>query len=292
MESLSGWVCEADELAVSFDGGARQFVPYGSERADTRSVCGDTNNGFGLLINYNNLGDGPHTATLYADGIVATQVRFTVKTLGTDFLRGASGRFRLTDFPDAGSSVVILWEEATQEFAIIDYTEGSEPPEPPATSGVRQFLGTWRFTNSRTTQTYRFGECPANTVAKPCVADVTQRTYLWPTYLFEGLDSLGHSYYLADVERSVCRVWLFYEPNGNRVNGHYGDASGDCLSRSTIVSIVEDLADRRYPTTGTRVSQSAASPTTAKEALEPPIPPEAQEALEQAIEDSLFLLME
>ena len=162
---------------------------------------------------------------------------------------------------------------------------------PPVTSGVRQFVGTWRFTNSRTTQTYRFGECPANTVLKPCVADMPQRTYLWPTYLFEGLGSLGHSYYLADVERSVCRIWLFYEPDGNRVSGHYGEAYGNCLSSSALSSITEDLTYQRYPTTGTRSSQSATSLTTRPETLQPPVTPEVQEALEQAIEDSLFLLM-
>ena len=35
---ISGWVCEAEELEVSFDGGARLFVPYGSERTDTAGV--------------------------------------------------------------------------------------------------------------------------------------------------------------------------------------------------------------------------------------------------------------
>ena len=27
---VSGWICDAEELEVSFDGGSRQFVPYGS----------------------------------------------------------------------------------------------------------------------------------------------------------------------------------------------------------------------------------------------------------------------
>lgn len=63
---LSGWVCDANRLEVSFDGGARLFVPYGSERLDTAytkdgtEICGDTDNGFGLLWNYNELGDGRH----------------------------------------------------------------------------------------------------------------------------------------------------------------------------------------------------------------------------------------
>ena len=142
---VSGWVCEADELEISFDGGARQFVPYGSERLDTQGVCGDTDNGFGLLINYNNLGDGPHTATLYADGVVATQVNFNVKTLGTDFLRGVTGQG--TVVLSDNKRVDIQWEETTQGFTITDYdTEGREPPDttqPP--SQAHAFDGTWDF---------------------------------------------------------------------------------------------------------------------------------------------------
>lgn len=129
---ISGWVCDADELEVSFNRGTLQFVPYGSERVDTESVCGDTDNGFGLLINYNNLGNGPHTVTLYADGEVATQVHFNVKTLGTDFLRGVTGNgtVELSD----GKHVAVQWEETTQGFTIMDwnytgYFAGQEKPE-------------------------------------------------------------------------------------------------------------------------------------------------------------------
>lgn len=45
---VSGWICATDRVEVSFDGGPRLFVPYGSERVDTAGVCGDTANGFGL----------------------------------------------------------------------------------------------------------------------------------------------------------------------------------------------------------------------------------------------------
>ena len=96
-----------------------QFVPYGSERIDTASVCGDTDNGFGLLINYNNLGNGPHTVTLYADGEVATQVHFNVQTLGTDFLRGVTGQ-GVVELSD-GKHVALQWEETTQGFTITDW---------------------------------------------------------------------------------------------------------------------------------------------------------------------------
>ena len=259
----------------------------------TRLGCGgDTDNGFGLLINYNNLDDGPHTATLYVDGLLTTQVDFNVQTLGTDFLRGVtgSGTITLSD----GKQVNVQWEETTQGFTITGYTPSRQPPPPP-TSGVDQFVGTWRFTNSRTTQTYRFGECPINTVVKPCVADSSQRTYLWPTVLFEGLNSLGHSYYLADVERGVCRVYLLYEPNGSRVIGHYGEAYGNCLSSAALSSVAEDLIDQRYPTTGTRISPSATQALRFEvedRAVEEGVTPEDREKIESAIEDSLILLME
>ena len=121
---ISGWICDADELEVSFDGGQRTFVPYGSERADTEPICGDSDNGFGLLVNYNNLGDGPHTVALYADGIIQTQVSFNVQTLGTDFLRGVTGQgaVMLSD----GKQVSLQWEETTQGFTITGYSEDGE----------------------------------------------------------------------------------------------------------------------------------------------------------------------
>ena len=91
MGLVSGWVCDAEKLEVSVDGGRRLFVPYGSERADTGDTCGDADNGFGLLMNYNILGDGSHTVTLYADGVLVDQSQFTVKTLGTEFLQRRPG---------------------------------------------------------------------------------------------------------------------------------------------------------------------------------------------------------
>ncbi len=118
---ISGWICEADRLEVSLDGGARLFVPYGSDRTDTASICGDTDNGFGLLTNYNELGDGLHTMTLYADGEIVTQVTFNVQTPGTNFLRGVHGGGQA--LLSNGLIAAIQWEETTQGFTIIGYQE-------------------------------------------------------------------------------------------------------------------------------------------------------------------------
>ena len=145
---ISGWICDADELEVSFDDGPRVFVPYGSDREDTRGVCGNADNGFGLLFNYNELGDGPHTITLYADGRAATQVNFSVQTLGTNFLQGVSGQGTIP--LSNGATVTVRWEETTQGFAIIGYEEngGGRPPEdlgdcPGCLPELRVLLGEW-----------------------------------------------------------------------------------------------------------------------------------------------------
>ena len=178
------------------------------------------------------------------------------------------------------------------EYGLPSYYDVCEARDttPPPTSGVGQFVGTWRFTNSHTTKTYRFARvetCRGNPTAQ-CVYDETQ-----------GLAALGagqvpgysYRYLLAHQDNTVCRLYFLNEPTGNTVTGHYGYGFGDCLAQDTIASAAGDIDSQRYPTTGRRVSQSAASLTTTPEALQPPVTPEAQEALEQAIEDSLFLLM-
>ena len=58
---ISGWACEANKLEIQIDAGALFEAAYGTSREDTRVVCGDANNGFGLTFNWNLLGDGEHT---------------------------------------------------------------------------------------------------------------------------------------------------------------------------------------------------------------------------------------
>ena len=56
---ISGWVCDAEAVLIALNG-EPQPAAYGTERLDTESVCGDTDNGFGVLFNWNRLGDGAH----------------------------------------------------------------------------------------------------------------------------------------------------------------------------------------------------------------------------------------
>jgi hypothetical protein len=114
---ISGWVCDATRVEVAI-GNTRSPVVYGTSRGDTASVCGDTNNGFVTLVNWNLLGDGVHTMRLVVDGVAIGLSEFKVTTFGQEFLRGASGAYSLLDFPRAGSRAMIEWEESSQNFVI------------------------------------------------------------------------------------------------------------------------------------------------------------------------------
>ncbi len=115
---VSGWKCTANTITVSFDGGPQIQAAYGTSREDTRSVCGKANTGFGLLFNWNLLGNGVHTVSALADGIQFASATFTVTTLGQEFLTGASGTFPLLKFPQPEKNVTVQWQESAQNFVI------------------------------------------------------------------------------------------------------------------------------------------------------------------------------
>ena len=123
---LSGWVCEAEEVEIEIVGAGRQEAAYGTERLDTAGVCGDTNNGFGLLFNWNLLGGGEYEVVVFVDGLVLGWATVTVTTLGEEFLRDVPGECMVADFPSAGETVRLVWQEAQQNFVL---AEGSAPTE-------------------------------------------------------------------------------------------------------------------------------------------------------------------
>ena len=87
---ISGWVCTAEEVVIEIDG-TPQAAAYGTSRADTAAVCGDTDTGFGLLFNWNLLGDGKHWVVARVDGVELDRALVTVTTLGEEFVRDAAG---------------------------------------------------------------------------------------------------------------------------------------------------------------------------------------------------------
>ena len=140
---ISGWKCQAEEITVEFlndagerivinEGDTSNPVPmlYGSERPDIRDNgrCLENTHdkvGFVAIWNWGELGDGTYTAVAYDNGEEFDRNTFTVTTLGTNFLTGASKRVTVDDFPDPGDTTVLEWNEGTQHFEIVDFM-GSE----------------------------------------------------------------------------------------------------------------------------------------------------------------------
>src|SRR6476661_2741566 len=58
---IRGWVCTATQVEIAFDERGSLPAVYGERREDTRPSCGDSNNGFSLQFNWNDLGEGSHT---------------------------------------------------------------------------------------------------------------------------------------------------------------------------------------------------------------------------------------
>ena len=115
---ISGWVCAADAVEIAIGDLALQGAGYGTERLDTEDVCGDTDNGFGLLFNWNLLGEGEHAVVAYVDGMELGRATVRVTTLGHEFLRGVEGECVVEDFPMPGETVTLEWQQNSQNFVI------------------------------------------------------------------------------------------------------------------------------------------------------------------------------
>ena len=121
---ISGWVCTADAVEIAIGDLALQGAGYGTERLDTEDVCGDTANGFGLLFNWNLLGEGEHAVIAYVDGAELGRATVRVTTVGEgaeeEFLRGAEGECVVEDFPMLGETVTVEWQQNSQNFVITE----------------------------------------------------------------------------------------------------------------------------------------------------------------------------
>ena len=116
---ISGWTCDADEVEIVLNG-EPQEAAYGTARLDTEAVCGDTDNGFGLLFNWNLLGDGEHEVVAVVDGVELDRATVTVTTLGAEFLRDVTGTCTAADFPTGDETVTLAWQQTQQNFVIVD----------------------------------------------------------------------------------------------------------------------------------------------------------------------------
>jgi hypothetical protein len=135
---IRGWVCDAERVEISLNGGPLQAVAYGTERLDTAGACGRVNTGFGLTQNWNRIGDGVHNLRAFADGVEFADVNFTVVTLSAEeFPTGLRGEYPLRDFPMAGSSPRVRWSEPHQNFVFARAVTIPSAPDVPENPRAR-----------------------------------------------------------------------------------------------------------------------------------------------------------
>ena len=126
VRALWGWVCDAAMVEIEIETAQGEVAPYlaayGMERLDTLDICGDTDNGFVLLFNWNRLGAGEHMVTALVDGMELGRATVRVTTVGEgdqqEFLEGVAGECVAENFPHPGQSTRLEWQQNSQNFVI------------------------------------------------------------------------------------------------------------------------------------------------------------------------------
>lgn len=117
---VSGWHCSASQIEVQVDGVSIGETGVGSVRDDTVSICGHNKSGYALLYNYNIPEPGVHTMTVYADGVLLEERKFTtMRSGGVPFLTNKSATITIPNFPESGKSTTVEWSQAQQRFVVV-----------------------------------------------------------------------------------------------------------------------------------------------------------------------------
>ena len=124
---ISGWVCDASRVEIEVKG-ARFAAAYGTDRGDTRSACGDADNGFVVLVNWNIFGVGTHRIRLLADGRELVSRSVTVKTFGSETLTGQRGQWTLDDWPTGGHGHDCRLDRSAPEYRDCGYPQSLDTP--------------------------------------------------------------------------------------------------------------------------------------------------------------------
>ena len=189
---ISGWACDAERIDVVFNPGTENEATfqaaYGTDRGDTQGHCNDINNGFGLLFNWNLLGDGQHTVQAKADGVEFGSATVRVTTFDTEFLRDVGKHARLENFPDTGTDLIVAWQQSLQNFTIARLDNLA--PRIASIDAIGDSI-------SKAVNAGGAGEC----------TNLDQENFNWATSITHGsaLCSAGEDGVFSQAERIECR---------------------------------------------------------------------------------------
>lgn len=140
---FSGWYCDADKIEIVVDDRPAKTAAYGTARNDTKSVCGDTDNGFGLLFAFNIFGPGIHRVRALADGVEFDSATFSVDFLDSGYIRGLSSWVDIT-IPELGKEATLIWQESMQGYVISDVQDLDFSLEDILNAVSGHWSGTWQ----------------------------------------------------------------------------------------------------------------------------------------------------
>ena len=120
---VSGWHCSANRVEIVVDGGAPSLAGSHTSRGDTLGVCGRTDTGFSLLLNWNLLpikcfGCRYHRVVALADGVEFANTEFQAENFGYEYMTGKSAEYGITNFLEIGNMTWLRWDEAKQNFSV------------------------------------------------------------------------------------------------------------------------------------------------------------------------------
>jgi len=150
---VSGFHCSAEAITLTFD--CDQDHPVcrdvftagsGTYRGDTAGVCGDTDNGFAFLVNFNNMGTGRKTVHAYADGVEFASADFTVTHFGQSFISGLRSYTEVT-VPELEKSAMLTWQQSKQSYVITQVEDQDFSFDQLIAAVSRTWSGRWESTD-------------------------------------------------------------------------------------------------------------------------------------------------
>ncbi len=127
---IRGWACDATTVKITIDDAINLELAYGTSRADTQAICGDSDNGYGATFNWNLLSPGQHRMRTYLDDLLISDINFQVNPLNDEFLTGAQRELPLNNFPEIGDQLTLTWSQTHQNFVISDFQSIAQASHP------------------------------------------------------------------------------------------------------------------------------------------------------------------
>jgi len=233
---VSGWHCTAKSIQVRIDDSLPLEAGTRTERKDTIAVCGHSDTGFSLLVNFNALDPAvPHRLVAYADGLEFARVdEFHARNLGAEFLTGRQSLVPVLNFPSVGERTWLTWSEEAQNFSIA----GREPAAP--LSGVyygAEFVVDFPSCSSAPSQTSRKAQFTVAVAGDRLTLESLLDDGTRCTLSAVGrLESDGYFWTLADeTTASSCTFYrgdFRLRVNGERLAGN--DTDGVCRMHRVV----------------------------------------------------------